>query len=96
MPDSLYRRLTRYAAYAAVHLPAAIFLLSRTETWALVTLAVISVPFLFDIGPFHADLAMNESIGAAERTRWRVALFLVPWSISAYWHVWVRPLRNPS
>lgn len=93
MPDRLYRRLTWYAAYQVGHLPVMLLLLARGDVWALVAVFVISVPLLLSIGPFQAALTTNDGLDEAERSRWRVALFLLPWSAALYWYLWVRPLR---
>jgi len=34
---------------------------------------------------------MNPALDENERSRWRIALWLLPWSMTAYWLAHVRP-----
>ena len=52
-------------------------------------LGVLPVWFLA-IGPYQADLALNVGLTEDERRWWRIALFLLPWSMALYWHQHVR------
>jgi hypothetical protein len=50
-----------------------------------------SVPLFFAWGAFHADLATNELIDEPSLTLWRIALWLLPWTMTLYWYRHVRP-----
>ena len=52
-------------------------------------LGVLPVWFLA-IGPYQTDLALNVGLTEDERRWWRIALFLLPWSMALYWHQHVR------
>jgi hypothetical protein len=36
------------------------------------------------------ELACSSSRARIERRRWRIALYVVPWSMTVYWHRYVR------
>lgn len=57
---------------------------------------VASVPLLFAWGAFQADLAMNAPVDEVARSRWRIALYLLPWSVTVYWLRYVRPRAEPG
>jgi hypothetical protein len=90
--DTLDDRLTRYAAFAAVHGVVAVAAAAGVVPWVVVLVA--TAPLLFAWGAFHADLATNGEIAESERNRWRMLLWLVPWSMTAYWLRYVRPRRD--
>jgi hypothetical protein len=52
---------------------------------------VITLPvFYLAIGPYQADLVLNPNLDETGRRWWRIALFLLSWSIVLYWHRHVR------
>jgi hypothetical protein len=51
---------------------------------------VVGVPLLAAIGPFQAQVALNADLDEDARRRWRIALYLVPWSMTLYWYRYVR------
>ena len=94
MTDTAYSRMRRYAVLSALHLvvvAAALAGLAGPNA-GLVVLAT-SVPLLLAWGPFHADIAMNPALDDVARTRWRVLVWCLPWSMAAYWHLYIRPRR---
>jgi len=58
--------------------------------WGGLVLALIWLVLLPAIGPFQAEVALNAVLDEAERRRWRIALYVVPWSMTLYWHRYVR------
>lgn len=93
MSDRLYQRLTRYAAWAAVHLVLVVAALAVASRWTGTVALVGALPLLLAWGPFQADVALNPSLDEAARTRWRMVLWCVPWAMVLYWHRHVRPRR---
>jgi hypothetical protein len=93
MSDRSYRRLTRYAAFAAASVPAFLITLltpvSHFGLAALVFLIALPVWYLA-IGPYQADIALNPNLDEPGRRWWRIALFLVPGAMAFYWHRHVR------
>lgn len=89
MSDRSYRRLTRYAVFAAASIPLALLLLLTIGGGPVFVLGVLPVWFLA-IGPYQTDLALNVGLTEDERRWWRIALFLLPWSMALYWHQHVR------
>jgi hypothetical protein len=91
MSDRMYRRLTRYALFAAASIPLALSLLAIPRYGGVLVflLGVLPVWFLA-IGPYQADLALNDWLSDEERRWWRIALFLLPWSMAVYWRRHVR------
>jgi hypothetical protein len=91
MSDRSYRRLTRYAVFAAASIPLALILLAipRYGPGLFFLLGVLPVWFLA-IGPYQADLALNVGLTDDERRWWRIVLFLLPWSMALYWRQHVR------
>src|SRR4051794_21908064 len=92
MSTSSYRRLTRFAAFAVAHLALVLALLvgGVLAAQAGLVLLVASIPLLFAWGSFQTDVALNPRLDEAERARWRIAMWLLPWTIALYWHVHVR------
>jgi hypothetical protein len=87
-----YARLTRYAAYTVVHLAITLVLLVGVvapEQAALV-LVLVSAPLLPAWGAFQGDVATNPDLDEVERSRWRIGLWLLPWSMALYWYRHVR------
>lgn len=95
MSAALEGRLARYAVFATVH--AVVFLAALLGVFApyggLVVL-IASAPLLFAWGAFQADVAMNPLFDESNRNRWRILLWMLPWSMAVYWHRFVRPRRN--
>ena len=60
------------------------------DWWAIVVI-VAAVPFLGAWGHFHADLELNGALDETARNRWRMALWILPWSMALYWLLYVRP-----
>ena len=97
MSDAAYARLTRYAVFSVVHGVIAIVALSRVaEPWAVYALALASLPLFFAWGSFQADVALNPLLDEPGRTRWRVFLWMLPWSMALYWLRHVRPRRRAA
>ena len=88
--DRVYTRLTRLAYFAIVNLVAVLIAVALPGIVALGFVLLSSVAIYVAIGPFQADVALNESLDEAERRRWRIALYLVPWAVALYWHRYVR------
>jgi hypothetical protein len=86
----MYRRLTRLAIFAIVNLGVVLVALAVPGWIGIALVLIASVPIYLAIGPFQADLALNDGLEEHERTRWRIALYLVPWSMALYWHRYVR------
>jgi hypothetical protein len=85
-------RLARYAVFSTVH---AVVVLSALlgvfgpQGWLVVLIA--SGPLIFAWGAFQADVAMNSRLDESDRNRWRILLWMLPWSMAVYWHSYVRP-----
>jgi hypothetical protein len=91
-----YQRLTRYAAFTAVHAVVVLVLAWRGPDLAdagTVVLAGASLPLAWAWGSFQADVALNPLLDERERSRWRIVLACVPWSIAIYWLREVRGRR---
>ena len=86
----MYSRLTRLALFAVADLVVLLVALAAPGPVAVALVLVASLAIYVGIGPFQADVALNESLDDAERHRWRIALYLVPWSMALYWHRYVR------
>ena len=63
----------------------------RTDAWAV--LLLVSVPLLPAWGAYLGDVALNSDLDGAERARWLITLYLLPWSMTLYWHLHVRGCR---
>jgi hypothetical protein len=88
--ESTYTRLTHLAVFAVVNLAAILVGLALSGPVAVALLLLASLAIYVAIGPFQADVALNESLDEAERRRWRIALWIVPWAVALYWHRYVR------
>jgi hypothetical protein len=88
--DSTYTRLTHLAVFAVVNLAAILIGLALPGAVAVAVVLLASLAIYIAIGPFQADVALNESLDEDERRRWRIALYLVPWAVALYWHRYVR------
>jgi hypothetical protein len=88
--DRNYTRLTRLAVFAVVDLAVILVALALPGFVAWAFVAIASLAIYVGIGPYQADLVLNDSVDEAERQRWRIALYLVPWSMALYWHRYVR------
>jgi hypothetical protein len=89
MSDRSYRRLTRYALFAAVSVPFVLMAL-LSPVVSLVFLVVTLPIFYLAIGPYQADVALNPNLDESGRRWWRIALFLFPPVMVLYWHRYVR------
>lgn len=95
MTQDTHDRLARYAIFSALH--GVVFVAAMAGLWgngAYWMLLVASLPLLWACGAFHGDLAMNEQVDEAERSRWRIALWFMPWSMTLYWYRYVRPRQT--
>lgn len=90
MADRTYTRLTWLAGFAVLDLAVTLVALALPGGLELLIVFAASIPIYLAIGPYQADLALNDSLDAVERQRWRIALYLVPWSMALYWHRYVR------
>jgi hypothetical protein len=88
-----YRRLTRYAVLAPIHLVLllAVLLLGIWQLYAVSLLVWLF--FVWAAGQYQADLNFNPALDEAARARWRITLWLVPWTITVYWALHVRGRR---
>jgi hypothetical protein len=95
MSDRSYRRLTRYAGFAAVSVPSLLIAkLSPVPNYGAALVLLITLPALYlAIGPYQADVALNRDLDETARRWWRIVLFLLPWSMALYWHRYVRRER---
>lgn len=50
----------------------------------------MGLPLLPAIGPFQAEVALNPVLDEDGRRRWRIALYVLPWSMTLYWQRYVR------
>jgi hypothetical protein len=73
-----------------VNLVAVLIAVALPGIVALGFVLLSSVAIYVAIGPFRADVALNESLDEDERRRWRIALWVVPWAVALYWHRYVR------
>jgi hypothetical protein len=88
--DRNYTRLTRLAVFAVVDLAVILVALALPGFVAWAFVAIASLAIYVGIGPYQADLVLNDAVDEVERQRWRIALYLVPWSMALYWHRYVR------
>ena len=87
--------MARYAAFTTAHLVATVAVFAGLADFVdpgLLLLA-LSLPLVFAWGLFHADLAMNPDLDDDERRRWRMVLWVLPWTMGLYWYLHVRPRR---
>jgi hypothetical protein len=92
VPGRLHAKLTRYALFSGLQACVVVaVLLGDFGAAGVVVVMLTSLPLTFAWGPFHADLAMNERIDERSLIRWRIALWLVPWTMTLYWYQYVRP-----
>lgn len=90
-----YRRMKRYVAFMVVH--AAVVALAVAGVFGdfgWLAVLVCALPVVWAWGLFQADLALNGALQNAARDRWRIAFWLLPWSMAAYWLRYVRPRRD--
>ena len=87
--DRFYRRLTRFAALSVVDL-VALAVAIALPGWGGAAVVLVWLLLLPAIGPFQAEVARNPAFDEDERRRWRIALYVVPWSMTLYWHRYVR------
>lgn len=59
----------------------------------IVFAVVFLLPLLWSWGAYQAHLELNEGLDEVERQRWRIAFYLVPPTMAAYW--W-RQVRAPG
>ena len=85
-------RMARYAYFSIAHGAIVLGALSGVmgSSAALVVL-VVSLPLFFAWGLYQADVAMNPELDETSRSRWRMALWILPWSMALYWHWYVSP-----
>ena len=90
-----YTRLTRYAVFAVAHLAIVLVLFAGVldAAYAGLVLLAVSVPLLPAWGAFQGDVATNPDLDDVDRSRWRIALWLLPWSMALYGPVHVRGAR---
>ena len=95
--NPLERRLRGHAIHAAVHAVLVVAVLTApVPAWTGSIVLVAAVPFLFAWGHFHVDLIRNGELDEAARSRWRILLWLLPWSMALYWFRYVRPRSEPA
>jgi hypothetical protein len=87
--DRSYRRLTRFAALSVVDL-VALAVAVALPGWGGAGVTLVWLLLLPAIGPFQAEVALNATFDEDDRRRWRIALYVVPWSMTLYWHRYVR------
>lgn len=95
MSQDTHDRLTRYAIFSALHglvVVAAVTGVFGTNYHGMLLLS--SLPLLWAWGAFQGDLALNSGIDLAERNRWRIALWILPWAMTLYWYQHVRPRQT--
>jgi hypothetical protein len=93
MPSPSDKRLARYAVFSITHLAVVLIVLLgpfRSQDGALLVL-LASVPLLWAWGHFHADVATNPALDHTGRTWWRVTFWCLPWAMTLYWLLHVRP-----
>ena len=80
----LYGRLHRYAVFAVAHgLGVVLALFGAFGGAGGLLVLVASVPLLWAWGAFQGDVALNDQLDEVDRQRWRIGLWLVPWSMTA-------------
>jgi hypothetical protein len=90
MPDQTSRRLGRYALISILSLAAYLAALPLGVASSGLALLVASVPFILAWGPYQAEVALNPDFDDVDRRRWRIALYVLPWSMALYWYRYVR------
>lgn len=85
MSASTYARLTRLAALSLASVAVVLVARALGGMFGLVLFVLAAVPVYLAIGPYQADLVLNDSLTEDERRWWRIALFLLPWTMSVYW-----------
>jgi hypothetical protein len=50
----------------------------------------LAVPLVLSLGYVQADIALNPELDEVSRTRWRVAVWCLPWAVAVYWFAHVR------
>jgi hypothetical protein len=87
-----YRRLTRFAAMAALDGTLLLLAIFGPIPWAPVSLLVLLL-WLWAWGHYQADITLNPNLDDGGRLRWRVVLGLTPYGIVVYWLREVRGRR---
>ena len=87
-----YRRLTRYAVLSAVNGTIVLAALFGPTDWAAVSLLLLLL-WIWSLGHYQADVALNPNLDEDWRRRWRVLLWLTPYAIVVYWLRQVRRRR---
>jgi hypothetical protein len=90
MPDQTSRRLGRYALISILSLAAYLAALPLGVARSGLALLVASIPFILAWGPYQAEVALNPDFDDVDRRRWRIALYVLPWSMALYWYRYVR------
>ena len=60
------------------------------EVVGLAAVVVFALPLLWSWGAYQAHLELNDAVDDGERQVWRVAFYLAPPSMAAYWWMYVR------
>jgi len=84
--------MSRYAAFAVLHgMVVVVALTGLLGAASGLAVLVASVPLLLAWGAFQADVAVNPRFDETARYRWRIVLWVLPWSMAVYWQLHVRP-----
>lgn len=84
-------RMRRYARLSALQAIVVLAVVSGALGPAAgIVLVVVSLPLVLAWGSFQADLTMNPAMDEATRSRWRIALWMIPGSMALYWYRYVR------
>jgi hypothetical protein len=88
-----YRRLTRFAAFALAHWLIVLGAIAGAPGDDVFTVSVASLPLIWGLGHYLADVQLNVALDGALRERWWIALWVAPWSMALYWLWHVRTRR---
>ncbi|MFL5846678.1 MAG: hypothetical protein ACJ762_18500 [Solirubrobacteraceae bacterium] len=81
------RRMQRYAVLTASGSALVVLLLAGVlpDRVAAVAILLAALPVILAWGPYQAHLALNANLDEVERSRWRIAFYLLWPSMAIYW-----------
>lgn len=97
---SFYTRLQRYAVFAIIHGVVTVLALAGVlgphgggvlGPYGGLVFFAASIPLIWSWGAYQGDLATNGDLTERDRQRWRIALWVLPWSMAYYFQRYVRP-----
>lgn len=86
--------MARYALLMACNLPLTVALWVADVPYSVLVLVGVCATWLLTMwscGLVNAHLQLVADLDDVARRRWRIVLYLLPWSLVVYWLMHVRP-----